>query len=132
MKIGFSLGRCVRDIVNGKVEFDDVLVIISRTNIKTVETLQQVIREYRLEPTYLGGLDEDRCQEVAKKIWDAARLHQPRVRGASTKYIPEDYVWMDVVPTSTELPEHISDAWKTYRTMLVLGGNKVPDNDISL
>ena len=32
MKIGLSYSRCVRDIVDGKVDIDDVLVIIARTD----------------------------------------------------------------------------------------------------
>lgn len=32
MKIGLSYSRCVRDIVDGVVDIDDVLIIISRTD----------------------------------------------------------------------------------------------------
>ena len=32
MKIGLSYSRCVRDIVEGKVDMADVLVIIARTD----------------------------------------------------------------------------------------------------
>jgi hypothetical protein len=32
MKIGLSYSRCVRDIVDGVVDIDDVLVIIARTD----------------------------------------------------------------------------------------------------
>jgi len=32
MKIGLSYSRCVKDIVDGKVMIDDVLVIITRTD----------------------------------------------------------------------------------------------------
>ena len=32
MKIGLSYSRCVRDIVDGRVDIDDVLVIIARTD----------------------------------------------------------------------------------------------------
>ena len=32
MKIGLSYSRCVRDIVDGKVSIDDVLVLITRTD----------------------------------------------------------------------------------------------------
>jgi len=31
MKIGFSFGRCVRDIVKGIVDIDDVMCVIART-----------------------------------------------------------------------------------------------------
>ena len=33
MKIGLSYSRCIRDIVEGKVDINDVLVIISRTDL---------------------------------------------------------------------------------------------------
>ena len=32
MKIGLSLSRCMRDIVEARVDYDEVLVIISRTD----------------------------------------------------------------------------------------------------
>jgi hypothetical protein len=32
MKIGLSFSRCLRDIVDGKVDIDDVMVIIARTD----------------------------------------------------------------------------------------------------
>ena len=31
MKVGLSFSRCLRDIIEGKVEYDNVLVIVSRT-----------------------------------------------------------------------------------------------------
>jgi len=39
MKIGFSLGRCVRDIVNGDIGLDEVAFIITATSISSVEQL---------------------------------------------------------------------------------------------
>ena len=32
MKIGLSYSRCLREIIEGKVDIDDVLIIISRTD----------------------------------------------------------------------------------------------------
>ena len=126
MKIGFSFGRCVRDIVNGTVEFDDVLLIVTRTRIAGPDDLAGVIRDYLHEPTYLGGLDPTECHAVAKRLWDAAKLHQPRLQGVHPPPIAEDYVWMDLVPTAAEIEDHVRDSWKAYRTMLALG-TRVPD-----
>jgi len=33
MKIGLSLSRCMRDILEGKVDINDVLVIVARTDV---------------------------------------------------------------------------------------------------
>ena len=46
MKIGFSLGRCVRDIVRGDVHIDDVAFIIAATSIHDEEQLTGVIENY--------------------------------------------------------------------------------------
>ena len=32
MKIGLSFSRCIRDIVECRVDYDDVLVIVTRTD----------------------------------------------------------------------------------------------------
>ena len=34
MKIGFSFGRCIRDIVNGEINIDDVAFLITATRIR--------------------------------------------------------------------------------------------------
>ena len=33
MKVGLSFSRCLRDIIEDKVKYDDILVIVSRTNL---------------------------------------------------------------------------------------------------
>jgi len=81
MKIGFSLGRCVRDIVNGDVGIDDVAFLITATYIKSPEQLDNVINTYLFEPGYLIGLDGHRCLEVARQLWDSNRIIQPRAQG---------------------------------------------------
>ena len=59
MKIGFSLGRCVRDIVSGNVDINDVAFIIAATNIDSEEQLKHVIEDYMYRgDDYLYGLDE--------------------------------------------------------------------------
>jgi len=58
MKIGFSFGRCIRDIVNGEVGYDDVAWIISGTSVKDAEGAKFVIEDYMHRRDYLEGLDE--------------------------------------------------------------------------
>ena len=40
MKIGLSFSRCVRDIVDGVVDIDDVLVVIARTDFDPTDDTQ--------------------------------------------------------------------------------------------
>jgi hypothetical protein len=118
MKIGFSFGRCVRDIVNGDVAIDDVAFIIAATNIREVEQLAPVISDYMIRDDYLYGLDEDRCQQVALELWNSNKLLQPRRQGLHRHKQPENSVWVDMFPTELSNNESVKNAWNGYRFML--------------
>ncbi len=118
MKIGFSLGRCVRDIVNGDVDIDDVAFIIAATNIVGPEQLDGVIEMYSYEPGYLLGLDIERAKEVARQLWDYSKILQPRREGMHRHMQPENSIWVDLYPTSSSQNEAVKKAWDAYRFML--------------
>jgi hypothetical protein len=118
MKIGFSLGRCVRDIVTGKVAEDEVAFIITATNIREVEQLAPVIEDYMYRGDYLEGLDHDECQRVAQSLWDNNKLLQPRRQGLHRHKQPSNSVWVDMFPTELSENEAVKKAWDGYRFML--------------
>jgi len=118
MKIGFSLGRCVRDIVNGEVSIDDVAFIITATSISEREQLGNVILMYRSEPRYLQGLDHQQCLAVAEQLWDSNRILQPRKQGLHRHAQPENSIWVDMFPTELSENEAVKNAWSAYRFML--------------
>lgn len=123
MKIGFSLGRCVRDIVNGEVSIDDVAFLITATSIHTTDQLSQVIQMYTYEDGYLLGLDEADCQKVALELWNTNRLLQPRKQGLHRHKQPEDSIWVDIFPTKLSNNESVKTAWDSYRFMLHMTEN---------
>jgi hypothetical protein len=118
MKIGFSLGRCIRDIVNEKVSIDDVAFVITSTSIGNKEQLANVILMYTAEPTYLYGCDYDQCVVVAEALWDTNRLLQPRRQGMHRHAQPENAVWVDMFPTVLSENTSVKTAWDAYRFML--------------
>jgi hypothetical protein len=118
MKIGFSLGRCVRDIVSGHVSINDVAFIITATAIHEREQLNNVIAVYCGEPNYLLGLKFEVCLEVAQTLWDTNRLLQPRKQGLHRHMQPESSVWVDMFPTELSQNESVKKAWDGYRFML--------------
>ncbi len=123
MKIGFSLGRCIRDIVNGKVNIDDVAFIITATYIRSPEQLDNVINTYLFEPNYLLGLDGYACLDVAKRLWDSNRIIQPRAQGMHRHMQPENSIWVDMFPTELSENETVKKAWDAYRFMLHMTEN---------
>ena len=130
MKVGFSLGRCVRDIVNEVVEYDDVVVIVSGTRFETQEQLRPIINEYMYRDEYLYGLDEERCQSVATMLFRDGKIHQPRNFGVYRSAVMPEAVWADLVPTGGFTDPMVQEAWQAYRSMLGLTGNTVERKDI--
>ena len=118
MKIGFSLGRCIRDIVKGDVSIDDVAFVIAATSITAREQLDNVVLMYETEPRYLQGLDHNECLAVAQQLWDTNRLLQPRRQGLHRHAQPENSVWVDMFPTELSQNESVKNAWNAYRFML--------------
>jgi len=119
MKIGFSLGRCVRDIVNGSVSIDDVAFIIAATNIHSEEQLKNVIEDYMYrDDDYLYGLDEATCQSIALDLWSTNKILQPRRQGMHRHRQPENSIWVDMFPTTPSVSESVKTAWEQYRFML--------------
>jgi hypothetical protein len=118
MKIGFSLGRCIRDIVNGEVALDDVAFVIAATNIHEENQLLQVVDSYLYRDDYLYMLDEAECQRVALELWNSNRILQPRRQGMHRHKQPENSVWVDMFPTVNSNNEAIKKAWDGYRFML--------------
>lgn len=130
MKIGFSLGRGVRDIVNGLVNVEDVAWIIASTNIHGEEQLRQVIQQYTYEPRYLGGLDEDECQRVALTLYDSGRVLQPRIQGVSRTMVPEGAIWADLFPTVNSDKDMVKRAWDGYRLTLHMAEQLPEDSEL--
>lgn len=118
MKIGFSFGRCIRDIVRGDIEYKDVAWIISGTALRDEEAVKWCIEEYMYRRDYLLGLDHDRCVEVGVNLFNEGKVFQPRLQGIRAFHIPEDAVWADLFPTNLTDNPAAKSAWDNYRFML--------------
>lgn len=133
MKIGFSFGRCIRDIVNGAVDINDVVVIVARTHMETLEHVVGVVDAYMDRPGYLLGLDRDACVNVATELWEQGKIHQPRMFGRNQNMVVEKYMWMDLFPSVKDTDESVTEAWTHYRAMLnLIHGADVPKAPVTI
>jgi len=131
MKIGFSFGRCIRDIVIGEVDIIDVLVIVARTRMHDLDQAVTVIRDYMYRDDYLLGLDEEECQRVGAELFESGRVHQARIESSNIwggEPAHGDAVWADVVPT-TQMNEQVKEAWNHYRFLLNMTST-IPEKEI--
>jgi len=136
MKIGLSYSRCVRDIVDGVVDIDDVLVIISRTDFDPHDDNQWNSIWVGYHDSY--GLsnpewrnyppeDEDRFRSVSIELWESGKLHQPRQFGAHPARRPE--IWLETVLPSSELAKNpaAKNAWEKFQTVAGLTNVELDD-----
>jgi hypothetical protein len=135
MKIGLSYSRCVKDIVDGKVDIADVLVIIARTDFDphNDEQWQGIWQGYaggsdaNLMRGFFGGTnpewagygdeDEDLFRSVSVELFECGKLHQPRQFGARPARRPE--IWLEAVLPSEELEKNPAAklAWDKFQTV---------------
>lgn len=119
MKIGLSLSRCVRDIVEGRVAAEDVLVLIARTDFDpTVEQQWASIWQgYNYSNPEWVGLAEDDVKSVIMNLWEDGKIHQPRKFGASPRRRPE--YWLEAVLPDSELESRpaAKEAWDKFQVI---------------
>lgn len=135
MKIGFSFGRCLRDIVNGTVAYDDVYLIVSRTAIMDSSQIPNIVDAYLHRPDYLMDLDEATCIDFGERLYLDGKLFQPRVTyGRNPRSVAEDMVWMDLAPTimgEDQDAEQVMQSWKNYQLALKMTSlKKFPIRDL--
>jgi hypothetical protein len=135
MKIGLSFSRCVRDIVEGRVDIGTVLVIIAGTDFDPRDNTQweSIWQGYGGGQQFGNGFSssewmdygleyEDRFRSVSIELWETGRLHQPRKFGATINRRSE--IWLETVLPSSELDKNpaAKKAWDQFQTIAGLTG----------
>jgi hypothetical protein len=124
MKIGLSYSRCVRDIVDGRVGIDDVLVIVARTDFDPYDDEQwaDIWQGYHQrggwsnpEWGHYADEDKEKFRSVTIYLWDAGKLHQPRKFGADPHRLP--YYWLEASLPAEELESRpaVKKAWEQFQ-----------------
>ena len=133
MKIGLSYSRCVRDIVDGTVDIDDVLLVIARTDFdphddKQWSDIWAGYHEHGLSNPEWANYppeDEDQFRSVSIELWETGKLHQPRKFGAHPRRMP--YYWLETALPSDELDRFpaVKLAWEHFQTVAGLSSVKL-------
>ena len=141
MKIGLSYSRCVREIVDGTVDIEDVLVVITRTDFDPHDDKQwaSIWSGYGGGNGGMGSVwsrpewgdyeaeDEDRFRSVSIELWETGKLHQPRKFGANPRRRPE--IWLEAVLPSSELENNpaAKKAWDQFQVIAGLTNVELDD-----
>lgn len=138
MKIGLSYSRCIRDIVDGKVDINDVLVLITRTDFDPRDDEQWA----SIWQGYGGGTwfgspfnqpewmdytaeDEAKFRDISIELYNSGKMHQPRQFGARPARRSE--IWLEAVLPNSELQRNpaAKDAWDQFQTIAGLTSVKL-------
>jgi len=122
MKVGLSLSRCVRDVVEARVLYEDILCIIARTNFDPHNDAHwnQIWDGYNYggmsNPEWAGNTEgEEVYRNVVIQLYDGGKIHQPRQFGS---HVPRlQYYWLDCVVPPNEMTPSQQKAWDQYQTM---------------
>lgn len=136
MKIGLSYSRCIRDIVDGKVDISDVLVVIARTDFDPHNDKQWagIWAGYRSpfgmsHPEWYDyeEEDEDKFRSVSIELWEQGKFHQPRKFGAHPTRRPE--IWLEAVLPNSELENNPAAkmAWDKFQNIAALSNVQLDD-----
>jgi len=138
MKVGLSYSRCIKDIVDGVVAIEDVLIVISRTDFDPHDDAQwtgiwegygggQTFGSPFGNPEWIDhpAEDEDRFRSVSIELWETGKLHQPRKFGAHPRRRPE--IWLETVLPNSELENNPAAkiAWEKFQTIAGLTNVKL-------
>ena len=136
MKIGLSYSRCVKDIVEKRVDIEDVLIVIARTDFdpRDDEQWQGIWEAYCLGGAshdewnnydYNSKDDENRFRSVSIMLWEDGKLHQPRKFGARPGRRRE--IWLETVLPDSELAARpaVKAAWDQFQTLAGLTNVKL-------
>lgn len=124
-KVGLSFSRCIRDIVDGTVDINDVLIIIARTDIIPTndEDWDSVWEGYtnggRTNAEWYGYENqEDEFRNVALALYLNGKLHQPRQFGGAHPHRRNEF-WLETVLPNEELENNpaAKAAWDKFQTV---------------
>ena len=120
MKVGLSLSRCMRDIFNGTVDEEDVLVIVARTDFDAHNDnhwnniWDGYVYGGLSNPEWKDFIDDyDDFRRMAIRLYDAGKIHQPRQFKAHPPRMP--YYWLECFVPPEEMNPAQQKAWDNYK-----------------
>jgi hypothetical protein len=130
----------MRDIVEARVDYDDVLVIVARTDFDPHNDAhwKGIWEGYRYggmsNPEWAdaepNSTDEEASaiyRNVAIRLYDGGKLHQPRQFGAHPSRL--SYYWLDCAVPQNEMTPAQQKAWDNYQLITGLSKKPVKFND---
>jgi len=126
MKVGLSLSRCILEIIEGKVDKDDVLIIITRTDFDPLDDEQwtNVWNGYTWHGCawrHHSQQGEDKFRSLVIELHQDGKIHQPRqYTGLPMRRQTWDcWNWLETVVPDEDVEKNpaVKKAWCNYKIL---------------
>lgn len=102
MKVGLRLGLCIRDIITGQVDEDDVFVLVLTSKFNPNqpgiwEALWKVYGPVEWKTTH----PESEYRQLVTSLYNKGKIHQPKTFGGAGH--PHRQTWMNLVDEDEEM-----------------------------
>ena len=138
MKVGLSYSKCILDIVEGKVDMDDVLVVVSRTDFDPNDDEHWKAIWTGYTTRFFGAGDswgdydtsdkeaEKLFRDASLKLFNFGKLHQPRRFGSRPVKLGPMH-WLETFLPSEELENNptVKSAWDQFKFVAGLTGVEI-------
>jgi len=124
MKVGLSFSRCLLDIFEGRVDYEDVLVIIARTKFHPLNEgdWAEIWDGYTNQGTAFSKTPwnkyadrEAEFKELTQRLFVDGKLHQPRMTGGYPIRRPEIWLETFLPPEELETNPAVKEAWEQFQ-----------------
>ena len=118
MKVGTSYGRCLVDILDGKVDEADVMVIVARTHFDpTIDEQWNNIWHGYYDQWYFYRDREQDVRELTIRMYKNGKIHQPRKFGSHPGRASQ--IWYDLILTDEVKDSNpaVKKAWDHYKML---------------
>lgn len=123
MLIGFSISKCISDIMEQKVNPDDVLIIIGRTDFN-IQNIDRLLDEYQTIRGPWYHYDRTKLKNLLTTFWYQGKIHQPRHFGTQPPAMPRAKVWAQIIYDQQDMPKAAQEAWDRFIVLASLYGAK--------
>ena len=127
MLVGTSLGGCLKSLMKGEVNSQDVLVIITRTNCRSFEDFMHVVEMYhergnktatKQDNYQLAEFDLNEVKALASDLWNHGKIHQPQTFNGFGGFVhvemSRNEVWIPLAPSPKTDDDLVVDAYEKY------------------
>lgn len=130
MLVGTSFGGCIKSLLKGEVDIDDVLVIITRTAAKDINGLLYVVEEYHrsgnnfatVQDNYdIRDMDLEKAKEITMYLYEHGKIHQPRLYNGFAGFVhvelSRNEIWIPLAPSPKTDDQMVVDAYNKYMVL---------------